>query len=119
MTDCADHWRGPTLSSPVCRQPAAEQREFIEISHDRARQLGLRTEQGVAAYVLAASWMGIGFEDSVRLLKALLGAPVPELRKVHGMSQWVHDQLGPNATPESGDNALRRSFHLTRPWGLQ
>ena len=46
-------------------------------------------------------------------------APVPELRKVHGMSNWVHDQLGPHATQQSGDDTLRNSFMLTKPWGLE
>jgi hypothetical protein len=99
--------------------PPADQKEFVALAHDHARGLGFRTEQGVAAYALGASWMGIGFEEPVPLLMVLLRAPVPEVRKVHGMSDWVHDQLGPRATPESGDAALRRSFVLTTPWGLR
>ncbi len=99
--------------------PEPEQREFIELSHEQARLLGFRTEQGVAAYALGALWMGLGFEEGVPLLMTLLQAPVPEVRKVHGMSEWVHDQLGPHATLASGDDALRRSVQLTRPWGLQ
>ena len=99
--------------------PQTEQSEFVELSHDHARRLGFRTEQGVAAYALGALWIGIGFEEPVRLLNVLLQAAIPEVRKVHGMSDWVHDQLGPHATPESGDDALRKSFQLTKPWGLQ
>jgi hypothetical protein len=97
----------------------SDQKEFIELSHERARGLGFRTEQGVAAYALGALWMGLAFEEPARLLMALLQARIPEVRKVHGLCEWVHDQLGPQATPASGDNALRRSFQLTRPWGLR
>jgi hypothetical protein len=99
--------------------PEPDQKEFIELSHEHARSLGFRTEQGVAAYALGALWMGIGFEEPVTLLMVLLRARIPEVRKVHGLSDWVHDQLGPHATPESGDDALRRSFQRTKPWGLQ
>lgn len=98
--------------------PEADQREFVGLAHEHARRIGFRTEHGVAAYALGALWMGLGFEEPVRLLMVLLQAPIPEARKVHGMSEWVHDQLGPNATSASGDDALRRSFHLTKPWGL-
>jgi hypothetical protein len=99
--------------------PEPDQKEFIALGHDHARGLGFRTEQGVAGYVLGALWMGIGFEEPVKLLMVLLRAQIPEVRKVHGLSEWVHDQLGPRATPESGDDALRKSFQLTKPWGLQ
>lgn len=99
--------------------PESDQKEFIDLGHEHARGLGFRTEQGIAAYALGALWMGIGFEEPVRLLMVLLRARLPEVRKVHGLSEWVHDQLGPRATPDSGDHALRKSFHLTRPWGLQ
>lgn len=98
--------------------PQADQAEFVELAHEHARRIGFRTEQGVAAYALGALWMGLGFEEPVRLLRALLQARIPEARKVHGMSEWVHDQLGPHATAASGDDALRRSFQLTKPWGL-
>ena len=98
--------------------PERDQREFVGLAHDQARRLGFGTEQGVAAYALGALWMGLGFEAPVRLLMVLLQARIPEARKVHGLSEWVHDQLGANATPASGDDALRRSFHLTKPWGL-
>lgn len=99
--------------------PVADQKEFVELSHEHARSLGFRTEQGVAAYALGALWRGLGFEQAVPLLMALLRAPLPEVRKVHGLSDWVHDQLDPLATPLSGDLALRRSYVLTKPWGRQ
>lgn len=97
--------------------PADERREFLEAAWARADELGLRSERGVAAYALAAWWRGLGFERDVPLLLALLAAPLPEVRKIHGMNEWVHDQLRPDATPESGDAAIRRSFAVTEPWG--
>ena len=99
--------------------PAADQNEFVALSHAHARGLGFLTEQGVAAYALGALRMGLGFEAQVPLLMVLLRAPLPELRKLHGMSDWVHDQLNPHATSQSGDTALRESFVLTKPWGRQ
>ena len=95
----------------------AERREFVERCLARAAGYGMASEQSVMAYALAALWMGLGFEDESPLLKQLLRAPAPELRKAHGLSEWVADQLGPVATPASGDAAIRRSFALTEPWG--
>ena len=85
----------------------------------QAQRLGLVSERGVAAYALGASWLGSGFEQQAPLLLALLNAPMPEVRKVHGLCDWVHDQLGRTATPASGDAVIRRSFALTEPWGRQ
>lgn len=94
------------------------QREFVAAAHEGAHAAGLRTEQGVAGYALGALWLGVGFEEGSRRLQSLLRAGLPEARKVHAMSEWVHDQLGRDATPQSGDAALRRSFVLTAPWGV-
>ena len=96
--------------------PEAQQ-EFLGAAVPQARALGLRTEQGVAGYVLGALWLGVGFETASPLLSRLLAARVPEARKTHAMGEWVHDRLGPNPTDASGDAALRRSFALTEPWG--
>ena len=98
--------------------PPAAQHEFVAASHEQAQRLGLRSEQAVAAYALGALWLGVGFEESSPLLEKLLSTSVPEVRKVHAMSEWVRDQLGANSTPQSGDEALRRSFALTAPWGV-
>lgn len=97
--------------------PPAERHEFIAWCLERSGKYGLLSEQSVAAYGLGALWMGAGFEEGSPLLTQLLGSPVPELRKAHGLSEWVADQLGPTATRESGDAAIRSSFALTAPWG--
>ena len=62
--------------------------------------------------------MGVGFEEASPLLQKLLSTSVPEVRKTHAMSEWVRDQLGATSTPQSGDEALRKSFALTAPWGV-
>jgi hypothetical protein len=93
------------------------QDEFLVAAVARAREIPFRTEQGVAAYVLGALWLGVGFEADSSLLSRLLAARLPEIRKVHAMGEWVRDRLGPHATEASGDAALRRSFALTEPWG--
>ena len=94
------------------------QKSFVIASHEQASRLGLRTEQGVAAYALGGLWLGVGFETSSPLLQRLLQTPIPEARKVHAMGDWVHDQLGPGSTPQTGDAALRRSFGQTVNWGI-
>ena len=94
------------------------QKSFVIASHEQASRLGFRTEQGVAAYALGGLWLGVGFETSSPLLQRLLQSPIPEARKVHAMGDWVHDQLGPGSTPQSGDAALRRSLGQTVNWGI-
>jgi hypothetical protein len=97
---------------------AAAQHAFVAASHGHARLLGLRSEQAVAAYALGALWLGVGFEEASPLLQRLLRTSVPEVRKAHAMSEWVRDQLGATSTPQSGDAAIRKSFALTAPWGV-
>lgn len=114
------------VDAVLCREDAVwsaqtpeERRAFVRESlrRARARGLGLVSERGVAAYTLAARWMGPEFEQRSSLLMALLDAQLPEVRRVHGLGEWVHDQLGPQATPASGDAAIRRSFAMTEAWG--
>jgi hypothetical protein len=104
--------------SDYSAMPATAQHEFVVASHEHARLLGLHGESAIAAYALGALWLGVGFEDGSALLQRLLGTSVPEVRKVHAMSEWVRDQLGATSTPGSGDTALRKSFALTAPWGV-
>ena len=97
---------------------AAEERDaWLREAVARARLRGFTSEQGVVSYVLGAAFMDIGFEDRSPLLLQLLAAPLPELRRSHGMNDWVADQLRPGATPDSGDAAIRRSFAATEAWG--
>jgi hypothetical protein len=98
-------------------QPPVDRQALLAVLAAQAQRLGFASERGVAAHVLAASWLGPGFEQRSLLLLALLKAPMPEVRKVHGLCEWVHDQLVPQATPASGDAVIRRSFALTEPWG--
>ncbi|MFG6462505.1 hypothetical protein ACG04Q_13080 [Roseateles sp. DXS20W] len=98
---------------------ADAQQAFVAAAIAQARQVGFRTEQGIAGYALGALWLGVGFEQAQPLLLRVLQGPLPEVRRVHALGEWVHDQLGPAATPASGEAALRRSFELTQPWGLQ
>lgn len=98
-------------------QARDERQAFLSEAWQQADALGLHSERGVAGYALAARWLGLRFEQDVPLLMALLNAPMPEVRKLHGLSDWVHDQLGPHATAASGDAAIRHSFALTEPWG--
>ncbi len=97
--------------------PTAARLDFLTQALSRARELTLVSERGVAAYALGARWMGLGFEQASPLLMKLLRLPMPEDRKVHALCEWVQDQLGPAATPASGESALRRSFTLTEPLG--
>jgi len=98
--------------------PTGAQRELVTASHEHARLLELRGEQAVAAYALGALWLGVGFEETSPLLQKLLSTSVPEVRKTHAMSEWVRDHLGATSTPDSGDAAIRKSFALTAPWGV-
>ena len=98
--------------------PYDDRQTFVIDCHEQATRLGLLTEQGVAAYAIGALWLGLDFEMASPLLQSLLQTSIPEARKVHAMSDWVHHQLGPSATPQSGDAALRRSFGQTVNWGV-
>lgn len=98
-------------------EPRAEREAFLQDCLERARAHRLTSEQGIISYALGAWWLGSGFEHASALLLQMLAAPLPELRRCQGMNDWVADQLHRDATPDSGDDAIRRSFALTEPWG--
>lgn len=94
-----------------------DQETFLVDSLLAAEACGLRTEQGIASYALAAWWLGIGFESESRLLQALLSSRYPELRKAHSMNQWVRERIGQPDDPAAADLALRQAFSQTVAWG--
>ena len=98
---------------------SAGRREFAGMCLDRSARYGLRSEQSVLAYIYCAVWLGQMFEESSPLLLRLLNSALPELRKSHAMCAWVRDRIRRDASPVSGDAAIRRSLELTVPWGMR
>jgi len=87
---------------------------------DAAESAGLHSEQGLASYALAASFLGSGFERVSPLLRSGLRSPLPEVRRVHGMNAWVKERLGQTdlqAEPELPDAAWTAALRRTEPWG--
>jgi hypothetical protein len=78
---------------------------------------GLKTEQGVASYALAAWWLGFGFESRSRYLQVLLKSHFPEFRKVYAMNEWVHATLGEPQNTAMTDERLKQAFYRTAAWG--
>ena len=92
--------------------------DFALLAVDCARKASFVTEQGIAAYALGAWYFEPEFEQRSRLLVALLATTLPEFRKIHAMNEWLHAALGDPRDLESADTALRKSFDMTRAWGV-
>lgn len=97
--------------------PDEERIDFLVSSLAAAEQVGLTTEQGVASYALAAHWLGVGFESRSKHLLALLHSPLPEIRKIVAMNEWVHTILGSPDDIDSADEAMKQAFFKTEAWG--
>ncbi len=113
------------LDQSFCRQypdfAKRDDKERLDFLADcllTARELGFKTEQGVASYALAAYYLGIGFEKKSQQLQALLSSTVPEVRKVYAMNEWVHTILGDPDNLALADETLQRAFDFTSAWGL-
>jgi len=92
---------------PEFAQLSTESRaEFLDVCQSAAADQGLLTEQGIAAYALAAWFLEPGFEAKSQYLMALLDSDFPEARKVHAMNEWVHILLGEPGNRAAADEAL-------------
>lgn len=90
---------------------------FLDACQRAAAARGLLTEQGIAAYALAAWFLEPGFEAKSPYLMALLDSGFPEVRKVHAMNEWLHVLLGEPGNPAAADEALKAAFYRTGAWG--
>ncbi|MBA4178144.1 MAG: hypothetical protein C0505_16545, partial [Leptothrix sp. (in: Bacteria)] len=97
--------------------PAGERLSLVVASLDAAEAQHLRTEQGLAAYALAACFLGLGFEAGSAPLRSLLASPMPEVRRVHALNEWVRATLGDPSNPGRADEALQQSLQRTAAWG--
>jgi hypothetical protein len=103
---------------PAFAQLSTESRaEFLDACQGAATARGLLTEQGIAAYALAAWFLEPGFEEKSQYLVALLDSDFPEARKVHAMNEWVHVLLGEPGNLAAADEALKSAFYRTGAWG--
>ncbi|QWV94610.1 hypothetical protein KP004_05350 [Geomonas oryzisoli] len=94
-----------------------QRREFLAGAIELAESKGFRSEQGMASYVLALWYLDIDFEDKSSELETLLASSLPEVRRIHGMNQWVEALLGDPDNIAAADDALKKSLQLTEPWG--
>jgi hypothetical protein len=97
--------------------PEAERAQFVQEAIREARDAGLRTEQGLAAYALALWYLDPGFPANSRYLPGLLRSAVPEARKVHAMNEWVSAWLREPGAAERADAKMRDAFQRTQAWG--
>ncbi|MBJ6750704.1 hypothetical protein [Geomonas anaerohicana] len=94
-----------------------QRREFLAAAVELAENKGFKSEQGMASYVLALWYLDIDFEEKSTALETLLASPLPEVRRVHALNQWVESFLGDPDNIAAADEALRKSLQLTEPWG--
>jgi len=94
-----------------------ERHEFLVAATELAERKGLKSEQGIASYALALWYLDLDFEEKSNELESLLVGPFPEVRKIHGMNQWVEAVIGDPDNIAAADEALKRSLNLTEPWG--
>ena len=99
------------------RMVPAAQREFVVQNMREAGRMGMVTEQGVAAYVLAVWWLGAGFTAMSSNLGRLLESSYPEVRKVYAMNEWVHASLARPDDFALADERLKSAFYETKAWG--
>lgn len=92
---------------------------FLEKSITDARALGLCTEIGIASYVMGVWWLDFNFEKQSQFLLSILHSEFPEIRKVHGMNEWIQARLCSPADPVAADQALSNSEKTTAPWGMR
>ncbi len=84
-------------------------------SLDAASASGLRSEQGLAAYALAAAYLGPGFEQGSPALAALLAGSLPEARRIHALNAWAQAAVGAPENPAQADAALRLALLRSAP----
>jgi len=91
--------------------------EFLKQSILAAESKGFKTEQGIASYSLAVWWLGLDFECSSEVLKALLESDYPEVRKAHAMNEWVQAAIGNPDNIATADKKLKQALAVTGAWG--
>lgn len=91
--------------------------EFLKQSILAAESKGLKTEQGIASYVLAVWWLGLDFECTSEELKTLLKSDYPEVRKAHAMNEWVQAAIGNPESIAAADEKLKQALAVTEAWG--
>jgi hypothetical protein len=86
---------------------------------DAASAAGLRSPQALAAYALAAAYLGPGFEQRSPVLPALLkDVRVAEPRRVHALNAWA--RAAADSTPGdsvAADAALQAALQQTIGFG--
>ena len=84
---------------------------------DAAERRGLRSEQGLASYALAAWFLGVGFETRSARLLVLLTRSLPEVRRVYAMNEWVRLMIGAPDEVAAADAVLVPALQRTAAWG--
>ena len=95
----------------------SDRNDFILQSMAAAEGTGLRTEQGIASYILAVWWLGLNFESASEVLKKLIKSEYPEVRKVHAMNEWVNAAIGEPDNIAAADEKLKEALRVTEAWG--
>ena len=96
-----------------------ERHEFLSLAIALAETKGLKSEQGIASYVLALWYLGVDFEARSKELEALLESSYPEVRKVHAMNEWVEAVTGDPDDITAADKAMKHALELTKAWGTE
>lgn len=97
--------------------PPPERLQCLTESLDAASASGLRSEQGLAAYALAAAYIGPGFEKGSPALSDLLASRLPEARRVHALNAWAQAAAGAPADLALADTALKQALERSAALG--
>lgn len=97
--------------------PPAERLQCLAESLDAAGAAGLRSEQGLAAYVLASAYIGPGFEARSAALRKVLASALPEARRVNAMNAWARAAAGTLQDAAAADAALHTALQRTAALG--
>lgn len=93
--------------------PSAERAQCLADSLEAASACGLRSEQGFAAYALAAAHIGPGFERDSPALTAVLAGGLSEARRIHALNAWTLAFAGSPADLAMADAAMNLALQRT------
>lgn len=94
-----------------------DQAEFTLFAQALANDSNMKSTMGIAAFGLAAWWLGPDFMDSSAGLREALRTDLPEIRKVHMLNEWAAVRIAQPTEMAPAERALVQARAESRAWG--
>jgi len=98
-------------------QSQDDQGEFVLLAHSMANDCNIKSTMGIAAFGLAAWWLGPDLAGMSKDLGAALRSELPEIRKVHMLNEWAAARIAHPADKTVAERALVQAYADSRAWG--